>query len=108
MLVFGLFPRDTLLYTVIDLLFSDEIMIRHKTGDYSRAISVADLPSHLQERILAKNYYSFDKRKKELAKKKKKEEKRLRRLERKKGPQEEDAGEQREGEGSSPPEESSS
>jgi hypothetical protein len=32
---------------------------------------------------LAKNYYSFDKRKKELAKKKKKEEKRLRKLERK-------------------------
>ncbi len=33
---------------------------------------------------MAKNYYSFDKRKKELAKKKKKEEKRLRKLERKK------------------------
>ncbi|CAK8717344.1 hypothetical protein KKHLCK_06500 [Candidatus Electrothrix laxa] len=32
---------------------------------------------------MAKNYYSFDKRKKELAKKKKKEEKRLRKLERK-------------------------
>lgn len=33
---------------------------------------------------MAKNYYSFDKRKKELAKKKKKEEKRQRKLERKK------------------------
>jgi hypothetical protein len=33
---------------------------------------------------LANNYYSFDKRKKELAKKKKKEEKRLRKLGRKK------------------------
>jgi hypothetical protein len=32
---------------------------------------------------LAKNYYSFDKRKKELAKKKKKEDKRQRKLERK-------------------------
>lgn len=63
-------------------------------------LSVADLPSHIQERILAKNYYSFDKRKKELAKKKKKEEKRLRKLEHKKGPQE--------GEGGSLPEESSS
>jgi hypothetical protein len=33
---------------------------------------------------LAKNYYSFDKRQKELAKKKKKEDKMLRKLERKK------------------------
>lgn len=33
---------------------------------------------------MAKNYYSFDKRKKELAKKKKKEEKKFRKLERKK------------------------
>ncbi|CAK8720687.1 hypothetical protein H206_03208 [Candidatus Electrothrix aarhusensis] len=32
---------------------------------------------------MAKNYYSFDKRKKELAKKKKKEDKRQRKLERK-------------------------
>lgn len=40
--------------------------------------------THIQEPLLAKNYYSFDKRKKELAKKKKKEEKRLRKLERKK------------------------
>lgn len=41
---------------------------------------------------MAKNYYSFDKRKKELAKKKKKEEKRLRKLERKAPLPDEEAG----------------
>jgi hypothetical protein len=96
-----------LLYAVIDLLFSDEIIIRHKAGDYSCPPLLQTFPSHIQERILAKNYYSFDKRKKELAKKKKKEEKRLRKLEHKKGAQEGDAGEQREGESGSLPEESS-
>lgn len=42
---------------------------------------------------MAKNYYSFDKRKKELAKKKKKEEKRQRKLERKKNPSEQNVEE---------------
>ena len=50
---------------------------------------------------MARNNYSFDKRKKELAKKKKKEEKKQRKLERKKDPLEGDAEERYEEESGS-------